>query len=301
MTRSDLAEVAAEAIARIDGRPVVVSISGGKDSTATALWLRELGIQATYLHMDTGWEHPDTDAYVRDYLPRVLGQPIHIVGRPGGMAELVRHKGTFPSRVRRFCTQELKIKPARTFLEAAGDDVVNAVGIRAEESAARASAVEWEDAEWFGGETWRPILRWSFQDVVDIHTRHGVTPNPLYLRGAERVGCFPCIHARKDEVRRMADLDPWAIDRLRVLEAEVGVSARERAEARGDDLAAWNPPAWFQARLPDHDGGYPAWPIDKVVEWSRTSRGGRQFELFDAPASDAGCVRWGLCDTGAKK
>ena len=40
------------------------------------------------------------------------------------------------------------------------------------------------------------------------------------------------------------------------------------------------------------------WPIDRVVEWSRTTRGGKkedkQIELF-AGMND-GCMRWGLCE-----
>lgn len=44
---------------RIGDRPVVVSMSGGKDSTAAALHMRELGIPVTaYLTADTGWEYP---------------------------------------------------------------------------------------------------------------------------------------------------------------------------------------------------------------------------------------------------
>jgi len=35
----------------------VLSLSGGKDSTAAALWLREQGIPHVRLFMDTGWEH----------------------------------------------------------------------------------------------------------------------------------------------------------------------------------------------------------------------------------------------------
>lgn len=281
-----------------EGWRVVVSISGGKDSTAAALHLRELGIEATYLHMATEWEHPETDAYVRDYLPTVLGE-IVTVGRPGGMVELVRRKGMFPSRVRRFCTQQLKIEPAKEYLDSLDAPVCNVVGIRADESAARAKMPEIEPSDWFDGVTWRPLLRWSLQDVIDIHARHNVRPNPLYLRGDERVGCYPCIFARKAEIRRMAEHDPWAVDRLRDLEREVGDAALSRANDRGDDVSNWEPPGWFQARIPE-DGKYPAWPIDKVVEWSRTSRGGRQFELFDAEPRDAGCMRWGLCDTATR-
>lgn len=60
----------------------------------------------------------------------------------------------------------------------------------------------------------------------------------------------------------------------------------------------FSPPAWFQARI--EEDGTTGWPIDKVVNWSKTDRGGKQysFEIFAAPAADAGCMRWGICDTG---
>jgi hypothetical protein len=35
-------------------------------------------------------------------------------------------------------------------------------------------------------------------------------------------------------------------------------------------------------------------PIADVVEWSRTSYGGKQFEMFASETE--GCVRWGLCE-----
>ena len=38
------------------------------------------------------------------------------------------------------------------------------------------------------------------------------------------------------------------------------------------------------------------WPIEEVVEWSRTTHGGQQFDLLP-PDPDAGCMRWGLCET----
>ncbi len=280
---------------RIDGRKVVVSISGGKDSTATALHLKELGIEAEYVHMDTGWEAPETVEYVRDYLPGVLGH-IEVIGRPGGMEALVKAKGMFPSRLRRFCTQELKVFPARAYFNGLGVEVVNVVGIRAEESATRAKMVEWEESTWFDGLTWRPILHWSMADVVAIHARHGVRPNPLYLSGSERVGCFPCIFARKDEIRNIADHHPAAIDRLRVLEAEVGDAAQARHDARGEIMRTR--PAWFHSHTRRTDD---CWPIDKVVKWSRTAHGGRQYELFSSVDADAGCMRWGLCDTGSER
>ena len=54
----------------------------------------------------------------------------------------------------------------------------------------------------------------------------------------------------------------------------------------------------FQGRE-RQDGQRLMTPIDKVVEWAKTSHGGKQIELFytDAP----GCQMWGLCDLGTNE
>ena len=307
----------------------MASVSGGKDSAALSLHLRDLGVEHDRVFLDTGWEHPSTYEYVRGPLTRALG-PILEVRGPRTMVDLIRHKGMFPSRQRRFCTQELKVLPMQRHLRTlvdGGDDVVNAVGIRHEESAARARLAEWEWSEGFDCEVWRPLIHWPAEDVVAIHKRHGLRPNPLYLKGAQRVGCWPCIYARKAEVRLVADVDPARIDLLRDLEAEVAAAARARYESERAEwlttpplqpsrqdyssseqhsraVEAWektrsrltrpfSPPAWFQERT----GRAGTMPIDRAVDWSRTSHGGRQFELFGPDASAEGCMRWGLCET----
>tara|TARA_Y100000310_G_scaffold233986_1_gene236887 strand:- start:219 stop:1016 length:798 start_codon:yes stop_codon:yes gene_type:complete len=256
---------------KIDGRPVVASVSGGKDSAAMSLFLTELGIEHIRVFMDTGWEHQATYEYLRGPLTDKLG-PIQEIKGPLSMVELIRKKGMFPSRRIRFCTQELKVKPIIKFLGSMDDEPINAVGIRSAESKARAALPEWEWQSGFDCEAWRPILRWSFDEVVDIHKRHGLAPNPLYLRGASRVGCFPCIHARKKEIAFVAEDSPERINIIRGLERENGYT-------------------FFQ-------GSRERLRIDDVVLWSKTTRGGRQFELFDSTEEDAGCMRWGLCDMG---
>jgi 3'-phosphoadenosine 5'-phosphosulfate sulfotransferase (PAPS reductase)/FAD synthetase len=281
------------------GTMVIASVSGGKDSLAMSLWLTEQGIEHKRVFADTGWEHEDTIEYVRDYLPSVLG-PIDTVSGDLQMADLIKSKAMFPSRVRRFCTVELKVKPIIRYVQGLDPErhAINAVGLRAAESRARAKLDEWEhDANGFERWVWRPLITWSEQDVIDIIRRHGVRPNPLYLKGAERVGCWPCIFSRKAEIKNLARLSPGRIEEIEALEAVVSDAAEERYAARGETFESlgYKPPTFFQARLPDPDGKWPGWPIRKVVDWSRTARGGRQLELFEDPA-EPGCVRWGLCD-----
>jgi 3'-phosphoadenosine 5'-phosphosulfate sulfotransferase (PAPS reductase)/FAD synthetase len=177
--------LSSETKALLRDRKVIASVSGGKDSAAMSLWLTENGIEHERVFCDTGWEHPDTYRYLDEVLEPKLGR-IERLKPERDFVQLVVHKGMFPSRTRRFCTSELKVKPLARYLNARMDadgDLVNAVGIRAGESAARAKMPAWEWQESFDCEVWRPLLSWSEEDVIACHTRHGLRPNPLYLRG----------------------------------------------------------------------------------------------------------------------
>lgn len=279
----------------IAGRRVVASISGGKDSAAMSLWLHEQGIPHERVHLLTGWDAQATLDYLRGELTRKLG-PIAELRGDLLMPELIRKKGMFPSRVRRWCTEELKVRPLAAYLRSlmdAGQDVLSAVGVRAAESAARAHLpeLEWSDA--LDCEVWRPLLSWTEEQVIDIHRRHDLRPNPLYLMGATRVGCWPCIMARKAEVRLVAEQDPGRIDEIRELEQDLTAQLKARCAESGEEQR-WPELTFFQGPNAGSRVGGQTWPIDKVVEWSRTSRGGRQLELL-APDGESGCMRWGLC------
>jgi len=308
-----------------DGQTVIASVSGGKDSTAMCLHFKEQGIPFVPVFMDTGWENSSTYEYLRDYLPGIIGEitwltaevtlpdelePIakefeDMMGFRSAMVRRCIKRGMFPSRLQRWCTKELKVIPIRDYLRSREDDVVNAVGIRHEESASRAKMDEWEWEDAYDCWVWRPIITFSEQDVIDIHARHGVLPNPNYLLGARRVGCWPCIYAAKKELHYLADNDDGRIAVLTRLEEVVGEMAEKRAQAKGTTLEArgHTRPAWFQNPAPVRDpvtGKRPGdcWPIAKVLEWAKTKYGGRQYELFLPPMRDRGCMRWGLCDTG---
>lgn len=131
-----------------DGLTVVASVSGGKDSTALILALREAEIPARYVFADTKWEAPETYAYL-DYLRSTLDIAIDVVGVEGGMVVRAMYRAGFPRRMQRWCTRELKIEPLRAYhdalIETTGVETVSAMGIRADESASRSKMAEWED------------------------------------------------------------------------------------------------------------------------------------------------------------
>lgn len=345
---------------RMVTKPTVLSISGGKDSAALALHLRELGIEpAARVWMDTGWEHEATYRYIDEVLEPALGPITRLrvevplapgweeptleleamLGRVSPMVRLCVWKGAFPGQGTRWCTQALKTVPAARYLAGLDDDVQNAVGIRAEESRARAGYAEREpmprvevnpvvrlpgEGRWIDldhVEQWRPILQWTVEDVVAIHRRHGLPMNPLYRLGASRVGCWPCIFANKDDLRVLADHGGARLEVLRRLELLVSEKAQVRKEARvarGEaDRKVMPPLCWFMVRDPlmrekwkAEQGGIESdetmhlcVPVDQVLAWARTRRGGLQMDLeaFGAPDRDWACSRWGYCETRPKE
>lgn len=294
---------------------LVVSMSGGKDSTATALRVIESGLSARFVFADTGWEAQETYAYL-DMLRERLGITIDVVGKPGGMRAAIAGGARFPSRVQKWCTRELKIEPLRAYHDRvaaeAGADTINVVGIRAEESESRSRMPEWEYSDEWGGYVYRPIIRLTIADVLAIHHRHGIPVNPLYQRGHGRVGCYPCIQANKEEIEIIAKHSPERIDEIEAL--EIGGSAeRARRNIETPGRYAGEVATFFQQIVPvldEHgkpvllENGKPKragapFPIRDAVAWSRTSRGGVQLRMLDT-APSGGCFRWGLCEPPAK-
>jgi 3'-phosphoadenosine 5'-phosphosulfate sulfotransferase (PAPS reductase)/FAD synthetase len=275
-----------------EGATLVLSLSGGKDSVAAGLALKEAGLECRYVFADTGWELPDTYQHL-DHLQELLGWQIDRVGVPGGLPAVVRQNGRFPGRLQRWCTPELKVQPLRAYheqLRDEGADTVAVLGIRHEEGTAsngRGDALEVEWDERWDGLLWRPIVRWKIEDVVAIHQRHSVPLNPLYHKGFERVGCF-CIFASKQEIRLVADLYPEKIDEVEILEQEAS-ALRQARNLETPGRYTHEDATFFQTRRKGLEG------IRAVVDWARTDYGGRQYELFPRPPG-GGCARWGLCE-----
>ena len=266
------------------GTDLIVGVSGGKDSLAVSLHLKDLGYPHKRVFADTGWEHPKTYDYLR-YLEGVIGKIDRVfldvavddqhkdfvlgieedLGFSSPFVRLVIDKMCLPNPRRKFCTPKLKVDPIARHLDRY-DDPINVVGIRHEEGRKRSKMQEWEWFDHFDCYTWRPILSWTFDDVRKIHERYNVSPNPLYLNGHNRVGCYPCVFANKGDLK---NLDSKRANIIRKIEQYV-------SDHRGKQCTLFK-----------------LMTIDQAVEWSKTVRGGKQYFLFDTEPQT--CVKWGMC------
>ncbi|MND99993.1 hypothetical protein D3C80_923890 [compost metagenome] len=273
----------------------VVSVSGGKDSTALyCLCVEYYGNDFLPIFADTGNEHPVTINYVRNLHLMAGGPEVVIVKsdftkqlqrkgiKPTGIPflDLMLWKGRAPSTKAQFCTEWVKLWAIKCYLEEHRpyDDYVMFIGIRAGESEKRAKRQPFNINDYFDCDEVLPMLYESEENIFSYLESKGVPPNPLYtIQGANRVGCYPCIHANKTQLRGLED---WAWEKLKDWEDRIDSS-------------------WFSSGiLPRKSKGYIP-RIDEVRNWCMTSRGGRQYNLLatadhkDVPS----CMSsWGICE-----
>lgn len=306
----------------------VVSVSGGKDSTALlllAIERQQENLQAVFA--DTGNEHEITYEYVQylndnvfpirtvkaDFARQIAGKKEFVLTKwadKGVSAEAIERaaaaliptgnpfldlciwKGRFPSSKAAFCSEELKRNPIINQVQKplldAGDDVISWQGVRRDESLRRRDLPENEckQVEKNGAELWnyRPILDWTAEDCFAMHRKHGIKHNPLYEMGMGRVGCMPCINCRKDELLEISKRFPEAIDRICEWETAVKMASKRQG-------------ATFFAAPSDDSEWSATQTIETVVEWAKTSRGGKQYDFLRMQDDGPLCTSiYGLCE-----
>jgi hypothetical protein len=194
-------------------RPVrhILSLSGGKDSAALAVYMRDRVAEMEYLFCDTRKELPET----YDYLAKIeayLGRPILRLNAERGFDHWLQlYGGYLPSSRMRWCTRQLKLRPFEHYI---GDDpVVSYVGIRAD-----------EDRE--GYISTKPSIQARFPfredgirkaDVFRILAEAGLGL-PEYYKWRSRSGCYFCFFQRKAEWLGLLEHHPDLFERARTYE-----------------------------------------------------------------------------------
>lgn len=275
----------------------IVGFSGGIDSQACALWVRHHfpDDDIILLNSNAGRnESPITEQFVSDYsasvFPVVQVNAIYAdLWKTEGFAEskgykskdeltfleMSKIKGRWPSRRAQFCTEILKLRPQKRWVEEnIESDYERYTGVRRDESAARKNTPfrEWDD--YFDCYVNHPLADWTKKMCFDYVQSYCEEINPLYKLGFGRVGCAPCINSGKDDVLLWAKRFPDMIEKIRKYEAESGRT-------------------FFAPTVPGLTINF----IDDVLGWSNTSRGGRQTDFIRIAEVRPACEsKYGLCE-----
>ena len=216
-------------------RPPVISVSGGKDSTATLLKALEEyeKDQLIIIFNDTGWEHPDTYLYL-EYLESKIDIKINRIKskKYKDILDLIQELKRFPHPTYRFCTEFLKQKPLMDWISENNlYHCTNWVGIRKSEGIARRKKYftvqpdkEYPIRMYYTGFTNElknvhmrfPVIDYSVIEIFEYIKSKGVEVNNLYKKGHSRVGCYPCLISSQKEFMKLLS-DPVGIERIKIL------------------------------------------------------------------------------------
>jgi 3'-phosphoadenosine 5'-phosphosulfate sulfotransferase (PAPS reductase)/FAD synthetase len=209
----------------------VCGISGGKDSSALAVYLRDQVPEMEYFFCDTGAELPETYDYLNK-LEVVLGKPIARLNADRGFDHWFEvYRGTLPSPQVRWCTRQMKIKPLEEWL--GDDESISYVAIRADESSRT------------GYVSTKPNITTVFpfieddidhEDVLRLLDEAGVGL-PEYYEWRTRSGCYFCFYQRKAEWVGLAERHPDLFERALAIESKVLTDSNGAGDASYQEVA----------------------------------------------------------------
>jgi len=199
----------------------VLGLSGGKDSAALAVFMRQHypHLSIKYYFTDTGKELPE----VYDFLGRLegfLGQQIHYLNPDRGFDFWLRQYNHFlPSPSTRWCTKKLKLEPFKHWIRPwlqAGEVVHSYVAIRSDEDDRGGMLAQHDNL----------LVHLPFREhrvdqlgVLQILENAGLGL-PRYYAWRSRSGCTFCFFQQKIEWVRLKQMHPEAFEAAKAYEKD---------------------------------------------------------------------------------
>jgi len=189
----------------------ILSLSGGKDSTALAIFMRDRVPEMEYVFCDTQKELPETYEYL-DRLQAFLGKPIIRLNAQRGFDHWLQvYGGYLPSSRMRWCTKTLKIRPFEEFV--GSDLVLSYIGIRAD-----------EDREGYisSKPNIKPVYPFKEAGIIEADVLRILEQNglglPKYYEWRTRSGCYFCFFQRKAEWAGLLERHPDLFEKAKEYE-----------------------------------------------------------------------------------
>lgn len=198
------------------GKPLIITTSGGKDSSVCVALAVAAGIPFEVMHNHTTIDAPETVRFIQSEFARLENRGIQCTknmptykGQRTSMWDLILKKLIPPTRIKRYCCEVLK--------ERGGVGRFIVTGVRWAESKKRENGrgiyernhkepekriilandndekrLLFENCRLKAKRTCNPIIDWQDADVWDYIESEHIPVNPLYQCGFSRIGCVGC-------------------------------------------------------------------------------------------------------------
>jgi len=194
----------------------ILGLSGGKDSTALAIYMRDRVPEMEYFFCDTGAELPETYEYLA-MLEVYLGKKIIRLSSDRTFDHWLKvYRGTLPSPNMRWCTKVLKIEPLEKWI--GKDKAISYVGLRADEASRKGYISTKQNML-----SVFPFIDDGLElhDIESILSESGLG-KPSYYNWRSRSGCYFCFYQRKQEWVGLAENHPHLFASAQDYEDKVG-------------------------------------------------------------------------------
>jgi 3'-phosphoadenosine 5'-phosphosulfate sulfotransferase (PAPS reductase)/FAD synthetase len=196
----------------------VLGLSGGKDSAALAVYMREHHpeLDIKYFFTDTGEELPEVYEFLGK-LEGLLGK-IHRLDPDRDFQFWLRMYGNFlPSPQTRWCTPKMKLQPFKRWVQPwlnTGDNVISYVAIRSDEDHREGMVPMHKNLS-----VCMPFREHNVDKlgVLEILESSGLGL-PRYYEWRSRSGCTFCFFQQKIEWVRLKERHPEAFERAKLME-----------------------------------------------------------------------------------
>lgn len=257
----------------------ILNLSGGKDSTALAVFMKDKIEDMEYVFCDTEKELPET----YDYLDRVeayLGKPIIRLNADRAFDHWLQvYGGLLPSSQTRWCTRKLKIEPFEEYVGT--DQVMSYVGIRADEN--RSGYVSTKP-------NITPVFPFKEKglvkaDVYRILEESGLGL-PKYYEWRSRSGCYFCFFQRRSEWIGLLDTHPELFEKAKEYEKMDAETGQRFTWAQKESLEELQQPARREEILRKAS----LQSLDKEVAKRGPRTLGQLIDVSDDNEDELGCL-----------
>ena len=247
LTFEDLLAAPAPAVELASFDVILVNSSAGKDSQAMLDYLVELadaeGVRdrMVVVHCDLGRVEWEGTRELAERQAAFYGLRFEAVSRPqGDLLTQIEARGMFPSSTARYCTSDQKTGQVKVLITRLVAElahlgrpvrILNCLGLRAQESPARAKKVALGPDSASNGKRevvrWLPIFDWTVEDVWARIEASGVEHHRAYDLGMPRLSCCFCVLASRSSLVLAAQHNPELADEYVAVEARIGHQFRQ--------------------------------------------------------------------------